>query len=129
MYGYLRPIVPKVIYQYLDCGILHNGFARVKCKACNHEYLLTFSCKGRHFYPSCHSKRVVEFGQWLCSSVLKNVLHRHFVFSIPKIIRIYFLFDRSLLKELARIAWEVLGLYYKNSVNKENVMHVASASI
>jgi len=30
-YGYLRPIVYKVIYQYLDCGILHNGFARVKC--------------------------------------------------------------------------------------------------
>ena len=30
-YGYLRPIVSKVINQYLDCGILHNGFARVKC--------------------------------------------------------------------------------------------------
>ena len=30
-YGFLRPIVLKVIYQYLDCGILHNGFARVKC--------------------------------------------------------------------------------------------------
>jgi len=31
------------------------------------------------------------------------------VFSIPKIIRIYFLHDRGLLKELARIAWEVLA--------------------
>ena len=30
-YGYLRPVVSKVINQYLDCGILHNGFARVKC--------------------------------------------------------------------------------------------------
>jgi len=35
-YGYLRPIVSKVICQYLDCSILHNGFARVKCKSCNH---------------------------------------------------------------------------------------------
>ena len=42
-------------------------------------------------------------------------------FSIPKIIRIYFLFDRGLLKELSRIAWEVLGLYYKNSVSNEGV--------
>ena len=58
-YRYLRPIVSKVIYQYLDCGILHNGFARVKYKACNHEYLLSFSCKRRHFCPSCHAKRVV----------------------------------------------------------------------
>ena len=57
-YGFLRPIVSKVIYQYLDCGILHNGFARVKCCTCNHEYLLAFSCKRRHFCPSCHAKRV-----------------------------------------------------------------------
>ena len=29
-YGYLRPHIEKVIFQYLDCGILHNGFARIK---------------------------------------------------------------------------------------------------
>ena len=51
------------------------------------------------------------------------------MFSIPKIIRIYFLFDRSLLKELARIAWEVLGLYYRNAVNKDKTMPAAVASI
>ena len=51
------------------------------------------------------------------------------MFSIPKIIRIYFLFDRTLLKELARIAWEVLGLYYKNAVNKESVTAATAASI
>ena len=32
----------QVIYRYLDCGILHNGFARVKCGDCGHEYLLAF---------------------------------------------------------------------------------------
>ena len=128
-YGFLRPIVSKVIYQYLDCGILHNGFARVKCRICNYEYLLAFSCKRRHFCPSCHAKRVVYFAEWVCSEVLKNVPHRHFVFSIPKIIRIYFLFDRTLLKELARIAWEVLGLYYKNAVSKENITPAAICCI
>ena len=102
-YGYLRPHIEKVIYQYLDCGILHNGFARVKCRACKHEYLLAYSCKRRHFCPSCHAKRVLEFGEWLCSNVLKKVPHRHFVFSIPKILRIYFLFNRNLLKELSKI--------------------------
>ena len=30
-YGFFRPYVKQVIYRYLDCGILHNGFARVKC--------------------------------------------------------------------------------------------------
>ena len=29
-YGFWRPYVEQVIYRYLDCGNLHNGFARVK---------------------------------------------------------------------------------------------------
>ncbi|CAB1063006.1 hypothetical protein D1BOALGB6SA_7788 [Olavius sp. associated proteobacterium Delta 1] len=31
---------------------------------------------GFHFCPSCHQKRVVEFGEWLCTEVLKYVPHR-----------------------------------------------------
>jgi hypothetical protein len=31
-YGFWRPYVEQVIYRYLNCGDLHNGFARVKCK-------------------------------------------------------------------------------------------------
>jgi hypothetical protein len=34
---------------------------------------------------------VAEFGEWLCRYVLKKVPHRHVVFSIPKILRRYFL--------------------------------------
>ena len=51
-YGFLRQYVKNVIYRYLDCGILKNGFARVRCSDCGHEYLLAFSCKRRHFCPS-----------------------------------------------------------------------------
>ena len=36
---------------------------------------------------------------------LKKRSHRHFVFSIPKILRRYFLYDRSLLSELSRCVW------------------------
>jgi len=43
----------------------------------------------------------VEFGEWLCQEVLKDVPHRHFVFSIPKILRRYFLYDRKLLSDLS----------------------------
>ena len=88
-YGFWRPYVERVIYRYLDCGNLHNGFARVKCKDCVHEYLLALTLTS--YCTSCHQKRVVEFGEWLCMDVLKKVPHRHFVFSIPKILRRYFL--------------------------------------
>jgi hypothetical protein len=67
-YGFFRPYVRQVIYRYLDCGVLENGFARLRCDDCGHEYLLAYSCKRRHFCPSCHQKRVVEFGEWLCGT-------------------------------------------------------------
>jgi len=50
----------------------------------------------------------VEFGEWLCTDVLKKVPHRHFVFGIPKMLRRYFLYDRKLLACLSRCAWESL---------------------
>jgi ribosomal protein S27E len=115
-YGFWRPYLEKVIYRYLDCGDPHNGFARVKCKDCGHEYLLAFSCKRRHFCPSCHQKRVVEFGEWLCMDVLKKIPHRHFVFSIPKILRRYVLYDRKLLADLSRCAWESLKVFLQEAV-------------
>ena len=115
-YGFWRPYIEKVICRYLDCGDLKNGFARVKCKDCGHEYLLAFSCKRRHFCPSCHQKRVVEFGEWLCMDVLKKIPHRHFIFSIPKILRRYFLYDRKLLPTLSRCAWESLKVFMQQAV-------------
>ena len=119
-YGVWRAYLEKVIYRYLDCGDLHNGFARVKCKDCGHEYLLAFSCKRRHFCPSCHQKRVVEFGEWLCTDVLKKVPHRHFIFSIPKMLRRYFLYDRKLLADLSLCAWESLKIFIREAVPEKN---------
>jgi hypothetical protein len=100
--------VLNVIYRYLECGDLHCGFAQVRCNHCGNEYLLAFSCKRRYFCPSCHQKRVVAFCEHLVGQVLKKVTHRQVVFSIPKRLRIYFLFDRKLLVKLSRFAWKVL---------------------
>jgi len=128
-YGFLRPYVKKVIYRYLDCGDPHNGFARVKCNNCGHEYLLAFSCKRRHFCPSCHQKRVVEFGEWLCEQVIKAVPHRHFIFSIPKILRRYFLYNRGLLSELSRCGWESLKTFFQEAVPEEDAVPGAVIAI
>ncbi len=40
--------------------------------------------------------------------MLKAVPHRHFTFSLPKILRRYYLYDRKLLSELSRCAWDSL---------------------
>jgi hypothetical protein len=48
--------------------------------------------------------------------VLKKIPPRHFVFSIPKILRRYFLYDRKLLADLSRSAWESLKVFLQDAV-------------
>lgn len=86
-YGFYRSIISHVVRKFLECGDLHQGFARIRCPDCQHEYLLAFSCRGRWFCPSCHAKKVVQFAAHLQDNVLYPVPHRQYVFSIPKIIR------------------------------------------
>lgn len=38
-YGFYRLYVGQVMLRYLDCGDLKNGFSRVRCEDCGHEYL------------------------------------------------------------------------------------------
>jgi len=59
----------------------------------------------KEFLSQLRQKRAVEFGEWLCGHVLRAIPDRHFVFSIPKILRRFFLHDRKLLVELSRCAW------------------------
>ena len=64
-YGFLRPIVKDVVERYLDYGNPRCGFARIRCPCCRAEHLLMFSCKTRGFCPSCHAKRLEEWGEWM----------------------------------------------------------------
>jgi ribosomal protein S27E len=56
---------------YPDCGNPRSGFVRIRCPDCHGEHLLTFSCKTRGFCPSCHAKRLEEWGEWVRESLLR----------------------------------------------------------
>jgi len=73
-YGFFRPVISHVVRKYLECGDLREGFARIKCPDCHHEFILAFSCRGRWFCPSCHNKKVVQFGHHLKETVLYKIL-------------------------------------------------------
>ena len=116
-HGFLRPIIPEVVNKFLDCGDLEHGFARIRCDHCKKDHLLAFSCKGRWFCPSCHQKKVQLFGALLTETILFPVPHRHFTFTIPKMLRPYFRFDRGLLKEFCHIAHESLLVYMRAALD------------
>jgi hypothetical protein len=49
----LPAFVEQEFRDFLTCGVLAHGFARLRCTDCALERLVPFSCKGRGFYPSC----------------------------------------------------------------------------
>lgn len=107
-----RAVEGNVLERFLECGDLHRGFARIRCGGCGHDLLLAFSCKTRYFCPSCHQKRVLAYGDWVESTVLRPVPHRQYVFTVPKLIRPFFAYRRSLLGELCHIIARALTQAY-----------------
>jgi len=80
--------------RYLDCGNPRCGFARIRCPDCHTEHLLMFSCRTRGFCPSCHAKRLEEWGEWMRETLILDVPHRKVVFTIPRMLRIFFKYNR-----------------------------------
>jgi hypothetical protein len=79
----LPEFVVKELRGYLRCGILQYGFLRTKCKACDFERAVPFSCKGRGFCPSCCGKRMAEKAYHLIDNVLPDAPYRQWVLSLP----------------------------------------------
>ena len=112
-YGYLRQEVCKTFTEYLNCGILAHGAARVYCDGCKHSLLIAFSCKRRGVCPSCGAKRAVKFAEHIHSEVIEEVPHRHTVFTIPKRLRGFF---KSTTESLTLSYFGLLGVPSKVSL-------------
>ena len=107
-YGFWRGFVDTVVARYLDCGTEQAGFARLKCDTCGSERLLTLSCKQRGVCPSCDAKRAAAFAALLKDELLENVGHSLWTFTIPKMLRPYFMYRRELLGDLVRLSYDTI---------------------
>jgi hypothetical protein len=105
-YGFWRGFVDQVVARYLDCGVAEAGFARLQCQTCGAERLLTLSCKQRGVCPSCDAKRAAAFAAYVKDELVENVGHCLWTFTLPKMLRPYFMRNRELLADLARLAYE-----------------------
>jgi len=106
--GPLRPVVVRSVEEFLSCGRLQGGFARIRCTKCHAEHLLAFSCRTRNFCSSCQAKRSVLFAEKLTSEILAPVPHRHWTFSIPRVLRGLIERDRRLIGLLSQTAYAAI---------------------
>lgn len=100
------------IDRMIHCHDPSFGGAFFGCPHCGNLKFVPFSCKSR-FCPSCgnmyNQKRAFRMS---CKLVSCN--HRHCVFTIPEELRIFFLYDRSLLNCLFHSVRDViLHMFFK----------------
>jgi hypothetical protein len=119
--GRLRAVVQDVVERFLDCGNPLNGLARVQCDQCGDDFFVPFSCKCRGFCASCQARFAADWGEWLADKLLEPVCHRHATFTIPKMLRPYFRYNRSLMNDLSRAAHRAVCSYVEFSLGKGHI--------
>jgi hypothetical protein len=110
------------VEKFLDCGLPERGFARMHCERCKAEFLVAFSCKARILCPSCHAKRLEIWSDWLHHELLYAVPHRQYVFTVPKRLRPFFLYDRRLLGVLSRVACPTLQDFIRATLREPDLV-------
>jgi hypothetical protein len=97
------PHIEAAFREYLKCGLLAHGFARVYCANCQHDFMVAFSCKGRDLCPSCATRRMVEVSAHLVDQVLPRVQHRPWVLSVPRRVRWHLRYQPAVISGLLAV--------------------------
>ncbi|MGH7392375.1 MAG: transposase [Candidatus Rokuibacteriota bacterium] len=100
----LPAFVEQEFRDFLTCGVLAHGFARLRCADCALDRLVPFSCKGRGFCPSCGGRRMTASAARLVDGVLPRVPVRQWVLSLPHRLRYLLAWNHGLCRA-------VLGVY------------------
>jgi hypothetical protein len=119
--GPLRPVVVRSVEEFLSCGRIEGGFARIRCTKCRKEHLLAFSCRTRNFCSSCQAKRSVLFAEKIAAEILASVPHRHWTFSIPRVLRGLFERERGLLGLLSQTAYASIVKTFQALLGRKDV--------
>jgi hypothetical protein len=97
-YGRFRlPLITKAASAFRLCGDWSQGIARIRCPSCGFDRFRPFSCKSylplggalRRLCPSCAQKRTLLLGEYLSENLLLTLPHRQFVWTIPKVLRVF----------------------------------------
>jgi hypothetical protein len=114
--GGLPPFVEREFREFLTCGVLARGFARVRCEACAFERLVPFSCKRRGFCPSCGGRRMAELAAHLVDGVVPHVPVRQWVLTLPHRLRYLLAYDHKLCRAVLGVhVRAVLGFYRRRA--------------
>ncbi len=93
---------------FLECGILAQGFLRLRCGECGHDKLVAFSCKRRGFCPSCGARRMAQTAAHLVDHVFPQVPVRQWVLSLPIPLRLLLAAQPQLLTPVLQVVHRMI---------------------
>ena len=107
----LPRFVRKELDEYLECGLLCRGFARLRCsETCKETRLVGFSCKGRGFCPSCLGRKMCATAAQLMDDVMPRAVPlRQWVLTMPFAWRKRLAYDGALCSALTRVFTKVVS--------------------
>ncbi len=115
--------------EFLTCGVLAHGVARLRCEACGLDRLLPFSCKGRGFCPSCGGRRMTERAAHAVDAVLPRVPIRRWVLSLPHGLRYLLAWDHGLCRAVLAVYVQALLGFQRRRARQGGVPGGQSGSL
>jgi len=115
--------------EFLTCGVLAHGFARLRCDGCGLDRLLPFSCKGRGFCPSCGGRRMTERAAQAVDAVLPRVPVRQWVLSLPHWLRYMLAWDHGLCRAVLAVYVHALLGFQRRRAGRLGVPDGRSGSL
>src|SRR5712691_7287693 len=125
----LPKFVEREFREFLTCGVLAHGFARLRCGVCAVERLVPFSCKGRGFCPSCGGRRMTEAAARLVEDVLPRVPARQWVLSLPHRLRYHLAWDHNLARAVLGVFVRVLLAFQRRRTRQRGIRGGHSGSV
>jgi len=120
--------ITKAVERFIGCGDYRRGVARIQCTNpdCRAEYFRPFSCSVFHplggplhrLCPSCSQKRTLLLGEYMNEQLLLRLPHRQFVFTLPKVLRVFFRHDKRLHGDISRLIYDLVRDFTTEAAGK-----------
>jgi len=104
----LPGFVEREFRDFLRCGQLAAGFARLRCGSCGTDRLLPLSCKRRTVCASCGGRRMTERAAHLVDHVFPDVPVRQWVLSLPYRLRYQLAWNHDLCRAVTAVTMRAI---------------------
>lgn len=112
--------IEESIQKFLACSI-DKAFIVYQCPLCGGAHKFKISCKSR-LCPACSKKYAALWADKTAASLI-NTKHRAVLFTIPKEIREFFFYDRTLLTKLTYAVNDIFKYQFNNIKSKNQRVH------